>query len=1069
MLQIQLYIETDKDNSTFEQVELFKDESIVLTQSIQDIKNIEKILGDFTRTFSVPASKVNNKIFKHFHNFNIDGFDARSKKNGKLFINYKPYKEGKIKFEAVDLKNNKPHTYKLTFFGNTITFNDTLGDDKLSGLKFLSQLDFDYTDTNIAAFMANGKDVTLFTESIPDALVFPLITSTRRIIYDENTNVVNTATIDNVFPFSGTGVTYGLSMADLKPAIRVYTIIRAVEVQYDIKFSTDFFNNTNPQFYDLYLWLHNKEGRAFVDQNAQYQIKNIGQITGDNIDIKGFSSNSFVSSFDEANRDQSVRVNVKPSGSASYNLVIKRNGEEFNRYDNLTGTTTNGSSPNKDVINLPISNGTYTFFIETIVASTYNVDITINQNIDNTKKLDHTITAKTANAEFTGDIQANISSLIPDMQVKDFISGLFKMFNLTAFVNSSKEIVVQNLDDFYASSTKVWDITQDIDATQKTVQTVLPFKDIKFTYKGLGSFLSVNHLEIANKEWGELKTKNRSNGEIFNGTDYTIELPFEHFKFEHLFQLDNGSINQTNGKDDLSGVQYGYSVDKSQSPYLGDPLLFYVDKSPSNISVVNRAGNARQIIIKPYMPLNSNSITWTDDIPAPSINFNAEMSEYQLKPSTETLFKQYYKSYIEDIFNKRRRLTTVKAFLPITMISKLNLADQIIMFDNLYRINKIVTNFETNESTLELNNIFVQQVFKTLVKVATNNITIDTDTITIDSVNILADAGGATDFVLPNLIEPNPTPKNEPVDQLFNKKLISIAPAISSILANPSTATSVGMAFKFGTDVSVSGNLGGLGKLGETFQVEEYGFIYSTSSIDLNSSNDIDVLAAISGVTKLNYNPVDTHIIPGDNGNIYFTLTGLTNPAEIFYRFYARTTIDPLQTKADAISLPVITRTTAAATTTFFNAADQFLSDIVSPTIRFNAHEVKLFSSGIVKPNGQTGSGSVIAGQGRFDQMTEETAIKIVQWFTSQDVVEINTYYTVKTKAKFVSGDRFYNWTGTSNLGDIRYRIFNTGDLGIEWVNQSSVSANINPVVAGQNRWAILSGAAGDFISKGQI
>ena len=44
-----------------------------LHSPIQDIRNISKVFTDFTRTFNVPASKNNNKIFKHFHRFNIVG------------------------------------------------------------------------------------------------------------------------------------------------------------------------------------------------------------------------------------------------------------------------------------------------------------------------------------------------------------------------------------------------------------------------------------------------------------------------------------------------------------------------------------------------------------------------------------------------------------------------------------------------------------------------------------------------------------------------------------------------------------------------------------------------------------------------------------------------------------------------------------------------------------------------------------------------------------------------------------------------------------------------------------
>ena len=73
MIALQLYIEG-------QEVELFKDESITLSQSIQDVKDISKIFLEFSQTFSVPASKTNNKLFKHFYNFNMRFF-VRVKSN----------------------------------------------------------------------------------------------------------------------------------------------------------------------------------------------------------------------------------------------------------------------------------------------------------------------------------------------------------------------------------------------------------------------------------------------------------------------------------------------------------------------------------------------------------------------------------------------------------------------------------------------------------------------------------------------------------------------------------------------------------------------------------------------------------------------------------------------------------------------------------------------------------------------------------------------------------------------------------------------------------------------------
>jgi hypothetical protein len=140
---IQLYIEGQR-------VELFKDESITITDSIQNVKDIEKVFTAFTQSFSIPASKTNNKIFKHYYNFDItNGFDARKKVAATIELNSMPFQTGKIKLEGVDMKNNKPHTYRITFFGDIVDLKDNLGEAKLSDLNFPTSLDLNYDATTI--------------------------------------------------------------------------------------------------------------------------------------------------------------------------------------------------------------------------------------------------------------------------------------------------------------------------------------------------------------------------------------------------------------------------------------------------------------------------------------------------------------------------------------------------------------------------------------------------------------------------------------------------------------------------------------------------------------------------------------------------------------------------------------------------------------------------------------------------------------------------------------------------------------------------------------------------------
>ena len=110
MQNIELYIEGQR-------LDLFEDESVSLTQTIKNARDVAKVFTSFTQTFNVPASKTNNKIFKHFYNFDIvDGFDARIKVAGTIELNSFPFKDGKIKLEGVKLKENQAYSYKITFF-----------------------------------------------------------------------------------------------------------------------------------------------------------------------------------------------------------------------------------------------------------------------------------------------------------------------------------------------------------------------------------------------------------------------------------------------------------------------------------------------------------------------------------------------------------------------------------------------------------------------------------------------------------------------------------------------------------------------------------------------------------------------------------------------------------------------------------------------------------------------------------------------------------------------------------------------------------------------------------------
>ena len=106
MQKLQLYISNTR-------IDLFKDESVSITQTIKNVKDISKLFTEFTQSFTIPASKTNNKIFKHYYNYDITlgSFDARFKVSAKLELNSIPFKKGFIRLEGVELKKiNLTHT-----------------------------------------------------------------------------------------------------------------------------------------------------------------------------------------------------------------------------------------------------------------------------------------------------------------------------------------------------------------------------------------------------------------------------------------------------------------------------------------------------------------------------------------------------------------------------------------------------------------------------------------------------------------------------------------------------------------------------------------------------------------------------------------------------------------------------------------------------------------------------------------------------------------------------------------------------------------------------------------------
>ena len=703
MQKLQLYIGAER-------LDLFKDETVSFTQTIQNVKDIKKIFTEFSKTFSLPASSVNQKIFSHYYNFDIQGgFDARNKVAAKIELNTIPFKEGFIKLEGVDLKNNVAHTYRITFFGNTINLVDVLGDDQLSRLTELGTYNTTYEYSTIRAGLISGIPST-------NNLCVPLITHTDRLTFDSVTEEIG-----NVDWVSSSSVN-GINFKQLKFALRLQAIIAAIqtETRYQnddgtqkIIFSDDFFNDsTNEKFHNLWMWLHRKKGS--VEPTTQLTlnfipVQNITQTSGSS----GFTSVSLQGVLTllpdgQTNADGGIlqyvqtKLELIPTVSnVEYSVRVLKNSQSYEERLNVTGTQIffNTSSTQ-------LSAGSYIVEIASLSTITFAAT-----------NIEWTISAAVLGGQGGGgftDIfsnQAQISSnaivpfiitqQIPEMTVISFLTSIFKMFNLTAFVNNAGVIVVKTLDSYYASGSATPIVIDEyLDVTKSTVNVALPFKEIDFGYKGLGTFLAKQFNQVNNSGWGSTRyTLNNATFDASNNT-YKVGIPFEHVMYERL--VDTGittSVEQTT-------VQYGFFVDDNQESYYGLPLIFYairqLNQNPIALKDGPLPGGVNQQINDYIIPSNSLQIGTTNQT---NINFNAEINEFDGTEFLGTLFNNNYSTYINNVFDTNRRLIKVNAVLPQKIFHNLELNNLIQIRQQNYQINSITTNLTNGRSQLELLNV----------------------------------------------------------------------------------------------------------------------------------------------------------------------------------------------------------------------------------------------------------------------------------------------------------------------------------------------------------------------------
>ena len=608
-----------------------------------------------------------------------------------------PYKRGKWRLEKVNVKSGYPSSYTIVFFGSLVSLVDLVGDDLLSDLD-LSDFDHLYNSDNVEDGLTTG----LFLDGFTPQIVYNLLAK-KRYIYDSD--VTNTTQTDALSNIAVTGTSNGVKWNDLRPSLRLKSIINAIQTKYDITFSNDFFGRF--EFTQLYLWLNNEASSKSIQQSQSINFSSIvPTVNNFNLTTDTWTGTTFFTTIN--NRKFFVyRLEVYPDvgfTTIPYAIIIKNGNDEVLRVNRVG----NGDSGTITLSTVQSTSFSYTFHIETAQAFDYDATLFISEYTNFSGVTSGEVVATAQSIVPTFEINKNI----PKLKVIDFLTGLFKMFKLVVF-QEGNEIYINTLKDYYQEGT-LRDVTRYIDFESNDVARGKILKEIKFNYEEPTTILNEqfkNNTTIAYGDEELLLTD--ANGKPLDGEDLEYKIPFEQVLFERLQDLDDN---------ELTNIQYGAIIDENLNAVNPKPVIYYnelISLGLKQLSFIDETGT--QVILGTNINAPSHLYPLNNQIY--STLFGAEFSTWDGTIVNNTLYTNYHKDYIESIFNIKRREFTFTAVLPLQVLSSLKLNDVLKIKDNYYRIDNFTLNLISGVSKLNLINSFDN----TLVRLATDTTSIFVD------------------------------------------------------------------------------------------------------------------------------------------------------------------------------------------------------------------------------------------------------------------------------------------------------------------------------------------------------
>ena len=653
--------------------DLFSDETISLTRQVKDFTKIETIFTDYTQSFQIPATDINNGIFHNFFAEEIEypTWNANQRLPATIEIDSMPVFYGSVELMEVGFKNQLPQTYNVVFYGQIKNVVAQWGELTLAEVDWST-----YDHTIDDATVESSWTGSLFSGDI----IWDLKDYGNGFTYSTQANV------DNNIRY-GRGFTFRY----LRPSIKLKAMVRHIFNEFGYEIGGSLFDRG--EFTNLYVTPMNVAG-PFVDfLDEQY---------GEFEAINPFPFTIFPS----ANQNNTwatlpIGTNVisNPSGSWNASLseyTIPRDGDYTFRITMMV----NSADPiipnhfkllyNGKMVDQWSGNDAYIDQLVLSVKIPRCKEGGIVKVVYNAFKNTNIMNANIQCTQSPYSIQPVVvmANAFPDIKITDFINSVMQMCNAVIIPNGASQFDIYNIDDWYSLGVNK-DYTTYVDFTQMThkkmpIPSIIemkhqegesrPDKYFRDTYgRNYGSIVQKPDVDFAN---GELR----------------VQTLFNVFPPQRMNRIDQLGVPVGDTDIDLPVI-----LNTEYKPIQQKLILFYFQDFKNVTSQYQYNSNA-----KTYQPVSAPyTNTPTTGSSSVTCSFGLEGSIVGDIP-TQTFYLNFWHTFISRLFSTKSRIVICTAYLPVGEWINMKLNDNIVVSGNYYKIQKIDYNLLTEEAKLEL-------------------------------------------------------------------------------------------------------------------------------------------------------------------------------------------------------------------------------------------------------------------------------------------------------------------------------------------------------------------------------